>query len=49
MKKRKKRTSSRSGVGDEEVYVGEGEEKGDKEEDSDGEFLNAGEGTAIDE
>jgi hypothetical protein len=49
MKKRKKRASSHSGVGDEEVYVGEGkpEEKGNGEG-SDGDFFNAGEGAAID-
>jgi hypothetical protein len=35
-------------LADEEVYVGEGEEK-DDEEDSDGEFFNAGEGAAINE
>jgi hypothetical protein len=46
VKKRKKRASSRSGVGDEEVYIGEGEEKGD-EEDSDGDFFNPGEGAAM--
>jgi hypothetical protein len=42
----KKSTSSRSGVRDEQVYVEEGEEKGD-EEDSDGDFFNAGEGAAM--
>ena len=36
----------RSGVREEEVYVEEGEEKGD-EQDSDGDFFNAGEGAAM--
>ena len=46
VKKTKNRTSSRSGVGEEEVYVGGGKEKGD-EEGSDDDFFNAAEGTAM--